>query len=288
MSHALHRSPRWNFTPAIVGLLAGGVALCALPTPVHAQVATPEIVGGSVAKPGKWPFVVSLVYRNTSSNLDAAFCGATLISPRDVLTAAHCLGETKKVDIRNMQLLVGTQDLSTGGRRVEIQSATRHPSFDPVSYDSDVAVLRLKAPITDIKPVAYIDSSEAEQQYASPGTKAKTLGWGNTSSDDGPGVWPSQLMQVNVPLMTNAACQGFSGFEGVTERMLCAGYKKGGKDACQGDSGGPLFVFDKPGKRYLQAGIVSWGYGCAQPKEPGVYARVSQFGPWIKAQIAKP
>lgn len=62
--------------------------------------------------------------------------------------------------------------------------------------------------------------------------------------------------------------------------QLCAGI--GGSDACQGDSGGPLALRNASGE-LVQAGIVSWGMGCAQPESPGVYMRVSAFAPWVSA-----
>lgn len=43
----------------------------------------------------------------------------------------------------------------------------------------------------------------------------------------------------------------------------------------QGDSGGPLL------NNNVQIGIVSYGEGCADPNNPGVYVRVSQYLDWI-------
>ncbi|KAM9456748.1 polyserase-2-like [Clarias gariepinus] len=65
--------------------------------------------------------------------------------------------------------------------------------------------------------------------------------------------------------------------------MLCAGFLQGGKDSCQGDSGGPLVI--KQGFQWIQVGIVSFGYECALPNFPGVYASVSQYQNWINGII---
>lgn len=60
--------------------------------------------------------------------------------------------------------------------------------------------------------------------------------------------------------------------------MICAAVEEGGKDSCQGDSGGPLIATATK----EQVGVVSWGYGCAQKGNPGVYANIEVGLPWIQ------
>lgn len=48
---------------------------------------------------------------------------------------------------------------------------------------------------------------------------------------------------LQLPVVSNDFCkQAYAQYKAqkIDERVVCAGYKRGGKDACQGDSGGPL------------------------------------------------
>ena len=71
-------------------------------------------------------------------------------------------------------------------------------------------------------------------------------GWGNTKEN---GTRSSVLQQVQVPIMKNSECkEDFKRIDEFykdiqfSERVICAGFSEGGKDACQGDSGGPLML----------------------------------------------
>ncbi|KAB1252001.1 Tryptase beta-2 [Camelus dromedarius] len=102
---------------------------------------------------------------------------------------------------------------------------------------------------------------------------------------------PFPLKQVQVPIVENSVCDeqyhaGLStadDFPIILDDMLCAGRK--GHDSCQGDSGGPLVCKTKG--TWLQAGVVSWGEGCAQTERPGVYTRVTSYLDWIYQYVPK-
>lgn len=47
----------------------------------------------------------------------------------------------------------------------------------------------------------------------------------------------------------------------------------------QGDSGGPMVIQEE--QSWVLAGVISWGIGCAEANQPGVYTRISEFRDWI-------
>lgn len=101
------------------------------------------------------------------------------------------------------------------------------------------------------------------------------------------------LQQIQVPIHENHVClQQFKKehvlrFQKLSEEVLCAGYLSGGKDSCQADSGGPMMlpVFDSGDFPFYQIGIVSYGFGCARPNLPAVYANVPHYADWIIEKI---
>jgi len=56
-------------------------------------------------------------------------------------------------------------------------------------------------------------------------------------------------------------------------------------DTCQGDSGGPLMYFDAKERRWILAGITSYGVGCGLPEYAGVYTRASVYRGWLQSIV---
>ena len=231
----------------------------------HAQS---RIVGGTEAKEGDFPYIVSL-----QADGFGHFCGGSLIADKGVLTAAHC------VDGGVDSVFIGLHDRnnSSSAEKFKVVKIYVHPQNNPSIMDYDFALLELSQN-SSFKPVAL---NETEISFsASKPVFAVTAGWGTTSS--GSSSLPAILRQVSIPLVTTAQCNAAASYGGeITSSMICAGYKQGGKDSCQGDSGGPLVVTKSDGTTLL-AGVVSWGEGCARKDKYGVYGKVSAVTNWIK------
>lgn len=235
-----------------------------------------RIVGGKAAKLTDNPWQVAIVSARVPANAMAQFCGGSIIAPRWVATAAHCVDSGTKPS--QIAILTGTESLATGGTRVAATQIIVHPKWDPATHDFDIALVEVGA---DLGGTPIAGDTSANEHPTS--LHIRVTGWGRTSMSTSAG---SRILQgVDLPYVTRATCNRPASYDkDITGNMICAGLVQGGADSCQGDSGGPATA-EIGGSRRL-VGIVSWGEGCALKDKYGVYTRVAIFGPWVTTQTA--
>jgi secreted trypsin-like serine protease len=232
---------------------------------------TQRIVGGTEATPNSWPWTVSLQVRGH-------FCGGTLIDPRHVVTAAHCLTSAIASQIRVIAGLHERLNINTGRtQNLGVSRIFMHEQYNTITQAHDIAILRLSQPVQLNSYVSLICLPGPDPQESMSVTVA---GWGSTYKGS---PLPNALRQVTVKV-TNAQAQAAYPAYFNAQRQIGAGVPQtGGKDSCQGDSGGPL-MYNSNGQWYL-SGVVSFGTDCALSNYPGVYTRTSAYLSWIRSKI---
>ncbi|KAB1270149.1 Transmembrane protease serine 6 [Camelus dromedarius] len=232
-----------------------------------------RIVGGAVSSEGEWPWQASLQVRGRH------ICGGALIADRWVITAAHCFQEDSMASPALWTVFLGKVWQTSrwpGEVSFKVSRLLLHPYHEEDSHDYDVALLQLDHPVVRsaaVRPVCL----PARSHFFEPGLHCWITGWGALREG---GPTSNGLQKVDVQLIPQDLCSEAYRYQ-VTPRMLCAGYRRGKKDACQGDSGGPL-VCKEPSGRWFLAGLVSWGLGCGRPNYFGVYTRITGVIGWIQ------
>jgi trypsin len=254
---------------AVLTVLAATTIGCAADSTEDVSEGADEIVGGTVAKPNAWPGTVAVYYGSLQG------CGGSLVDASWVVTAAHCIDTGPVGGIT--KIVIGRQKLSSSaGETRTVDRVIRHEGFNE-NLDNDIALLHLATPST--YPTVNLVSEDAAASAAAAGASVTVVGWGDTSEN---GRASDVLRQVSLPVISKAKCTSYDQYQNVTDNQICAA--KAGKDSCQGDSGGPLF--QTISGRKVQVGLVSWGIGCAQPNEPGVYTRLGRYLGWMHENSA--
>ena len=252
---ALHRA-RPRLCPGVVVLAVACAAPASAP-PANA------VVGGAPAKRADFPFFTVV----GSGDSGGSGCGGSLVTPRRVLTAAHCL----EVASANMVVSAGPQNVRRKIVRIAIHPAhlrerSRQQSDVPPPI-ADVMVLDLSQPVRGVPPAPLAtDNADAA------GNTAITIGRGATNPrGDGTGATPFKAGVVGI--LADADC---TSLQTAAERRwsLCARDPRAADprarppftSACTGDSGGPLLVGG------AIVGTVSWGPACGAKRDAEVYA----------------
>jgi len=240
-----------------------------------------RIVNGEETDPNEYPFYAALTrYGGTQ-----VFCGGSIIAKKWIMTAAHCVDFIS--DNSNYEVDVGSHSRNSASpyqKTHKIKRIIIHPQWDSNTIDNDIALIELTKEISynsKVGPVCLpfnVDYRNLDQK------PSIVMGYGTIKSN---GPTTSTLHDVTLSIESRADCRNYNNYykSRITGNMLCTYTSK--KDACQGDSGGPL-VYSTGGK-LVQIGVVSWGRGCAEDDNPGVYSYVRNYldSNWIQDQTAE-
>jgi secreted trypsin-like serine protease len=236
--------------PAAVALLSGLLA------------STQSAAISSGEPPGEAEFAADFPWAVVLVRDDApGICTGSLISPRYVLTAAHCASE-------GLTVLFGSRSRE-GARRVAVREVIRHPRYsnDPIAYD--LGLLRLARPLR-LQPVPVASRAES-WDLVRPGATATILGWGATAA----GVaQPDILLRADFRL-TDLRIIGTH-----------IAYIARPAGPCGGDSGGPLLVSGHDGHAVL-VGVASITDGnlCAAGGGLAGYTHVAALADFIREHV---
>lgn len=237
---------------------------------------TSRIVNGQDSVNGEFPWQVSLQIKSYGH-----VCGASLISPKWLVTAAHCVqddGKTRYSQPSVWEAQIGLhvqRQVTSQVVKRNLKRIIPHPNYNDYTFDNDIALMELESPITYSDYIQPICLPSPQHNFPT-GSTVTITGWGATREG---GFAAKVLQKAQVKIINQTVCNQLMDGQ-ITSRMFCAGILTGGTDACQGDSGGPLS--HSSNSRMFLAGVVSWGDGCARRNKPGIYTTVTKFRGWIK------
>ncbi len=284
------------FTAARVRLcvaLALAVLAALLPAPTTSASAAPavrtdpvggDVVGGPPVGDGSQPSFVSL-----RTEAGDHFCGGTMLSPTDVLTAATCVATRDPSEVFAWiggSSLVGDEAEAEIRRIVEVEVM---PGFDPDWCPSqiprhDVAVLTLDEPST--AAWTRVDDSAASLPDDLP---VRAVGHGAGDGSEPPADELHEVVLGVRPADDVERLVGTDCFDSST--MLAAGPRPPEVRAgiCSGDEGGPLTVVRTEEVNAPVVGVASWHLEpCGE--YPSVFAAVhaDELRTFVESTVERP
>jgi secreted trypsin-like serine protease len=246
-----------------------------------------SIIRGTPASIADFPSLAFIAAENDDG--DGFACTGTVISPRLVLTAAHCVedlsfgGFTPAPDY-----LVVTGRSSPGqsgsGEVFEVSATHVFPGFDPGTTHGDAALLVLAAPTA--APAIPLATAADSALYLG-GAEVLLAGWGLTSPNARSG--PESLRSTSNVVLNPVACKQrtrpyYPPYS--TARQMCTtdppDRANGG---CFGDSGGPVIARRADGSP-VEIGIVSTGGPRCSTKLPNIFTRADLISAWAAEWVA--
>lgn len=275
---------------------------------VHARnwAAASPVLGMSVV-------AIATPLKDDPAELPNHRCTGVLISRQHVLASGYCVSngddEAAVLEAAELEVYVGAR-IDAASKPVKVSAVMRHPDYDPMSFRSDLVVLKLASALpAPAEPLAIATDTEAEWKPAA------NVGWMRDASGNA-----QVLMRMGVPPVRQARCEAAlreqrlqtaqNNFVGLANDLLatpdaaqaawkllsksmpsllgkdmfCAGPADG--MPCDADSGSLLLSVPASGLPQI-IGVFSNLPVCQTPGIPAVYTRAAPFAGWIRDMVSK-
>lgn len=268
-------------------LSAISVALLA-PTPAQAgPKAHASIINGDVASIVDFPSL-AFIAAKTGKNRGFA-CTGTVIAPRLVLTAAHCVEDLEVggfTPANRYAVATGRANPRQTGTGDVLRVSSTHvfPRFDPGNAHGDAALLVLASPTP--APAIPLASAADSDLYAG-GAEVLLAGWGLTKPNaKSP---PDSLRTTSSVVLNGESCKRQTRFfnppYSSAAEMCTTDPPDHANGGCFGDSGGPALAH-RPDGSPVEIGIVSTGGPNCNTRLPSIFTRVDTVSSWASKWIA--
>jgi secreted trypsin-like serine protease len=270
-------------------LLIASLLLLASAAPAAAIAsdgAKASVIGGSPGSIAQFPY---LAYIEAGNQHSGFACTGTVVAPRVVLTAGHCVedvetGTFSRPAEYKVAIGVANPKQANAENVYDVAAAHAFPSFDPGVVHGDAAVLILSRPTT-APPLALAGTADAALYEGGAGVAV--AGWGLTRAQNRQA--PANMRTATMTVQKESTCarktRGYYGDYSGAFQLCLLSPPKNKSGTCFGDSGGPAVATRADGTP-IELGVISVVGPLCTPEAPNVLTRVDYVSAWISEWIA--